>query len=117
MIKKRADLEITSWKEHSGALRGRRGVYVLYVNKVCLYVGASSDLYNRVARFLGPSYPETGMANELLEAVLRHYKNRRPRVVKKVKIFFHRGPLARLELSYIKRLGSKLNFNKTYRFD
>ena len=116
MTKKRPDLEVFNWRRDADPLRRRRGIYALYFNKVCLYVGASNDLYCRVSRFFRPVGNQS-IANELLEAMLRHYESRRPKARKKVKIFFHRGRLAQLEVSYIRKLNAKLNFSKTYAYD
>lgn len=111
MIKNKPDLVIKKWnKESKKKLVNKIGIYAIYFGPcMCLYVGASVNLYNRVIQAFNPN----SASNTLLRIILKYY-NVEFRIPHKpwVKIFFHkRKNLRELEQLYINKLKPRLNLN------
>ena len=58
-------------------LKDKRGVYVVFVDTICIYVGASLNLYVRTSRIFNKScnIHENAVVNSMLIKILKHSKD------------------------------------------
>lgn len=109
--KKEADCIIKEWnKETRKAVRRKSGIYALYLDKICLYVGATNNIESRSCRFFTEN---RNYENKILCMVVNYCKDNNIKL--EVKVYFHDlNNLRNLEFEYIKVLRSRLNTNKPY---
>ncbi len=112
-MKENPDYIIKEWTDETRKyIKRKSGAYAAYWGRICLYVGVSQSLEDRVQRFFTPN---RRFSNKILGIVVNHCKDKEIKLW--VKIYFHdRLDLRSLEIEYIKYLNSRLNgSNRPYR--